>query len=136
VLVFRGAQLLALRRTDQQIWHVVAGRVEIGEGPAEAAIRELQEETGLDVSTLIDLDLVQRHPPDADVLEQYLPGITEVLVHSYAIEAPPRWEPLLNEEHDDYRWCSLGEAMALLRWPEARAALTALAARHFEQRPR
>ena len=35
-------------------------------------------------------------------------------------EAPAAWEPQLNEEHDDYRWCDAAEAADLLHWPEPR----------------
>ena len=37
VFVYRGDQMLILRRTHEQYWHVVAGVVERGEGYAEAA---------------------------------------------------------------------------------------------------
>ena len=52
-----------------------------------------------------------------------------VTVYSFAAEAPVGWEPTLNEEHDEYRWTTIEEAVALLHWPEAREAVRRLAAR-------
>ena len=40
--------------------------------------------------------------------------------------APPGFEPRLNFEHDDYRWCSREEAVALLHWPDVGEALEEL----------
>ena len=36
------------------------------------------------------------------------------------------WEPELDHEHDDYRWCSRDAAMELLFWPEPAALLRSL----------
>jgi 8-oxo-dGTP pyrophosphatase MutT (NUDIX family) len=38
-------------------------------------------------------------------------------------EATPGWEPILNEEHVEYRWCSVADADALLAYPEPRDAV-------------
>jgi 8-oxo-dGTP pyrophosphatase MutT (NUDIX family) len=87
-------------------WHLAGGGVEEGESDADAAARELLEETGLEAPSLDDL---------GDDL-----GYDGVHVHAFATEAPAGWEPTLNEEHDDYRWCSLDDALALLRYDEPR----------------
>ena len=38
-------------------------------------------------------------------------------------DAPSGWDPVLDWEHDEYRWCALDEADALLHWPEPREVL-------------
>ena len=52
--VRRGEEfLVALRSPDSgSYWHTIAGKVEEGEKPNAAAIRELREETGLETTTL------------------------------------------------------------------------------------
>ncbi len=126
IFVVRGDRFLVMRRSLERYWHVAAGVVEPGESFAEAARRELREETGLDVP-LVDLDHPQRYVLPDEFRHLYAPGTIEVIIHNFVVEAPPGWEPLLNDEHDTHRWCLLDEALALLRWPEARDALGVLA---------
>lgn len=128
IFVHRGDRFLVMRRSLERYWHVAAGVVEPDESFAEAARRELREETGLDVP-LVDLDHPQRYALPDEFRHLYAPGTIEVIIHNFAVEAPPGWEPLLNEEHDVYRWCALEEALALLHWAEARTVLAALAKR-------
>jgi 8-oxo-dGTP pyrophosphatase MutT (NUDIX family) len=54
------------------------------------------------------------------------PGVDRVVVGTFLVEAPAGWEPTLNDEHDEYRWCARDEAIALLRWPEPKALLRTL----------
>jgi dATP pyrophosphohydrolase len=113
IFVRRGEEFLLLRRSERQggYWHGVAGGIEGGESPAEAATRELAEETGL-----------QRAPTDLERSYVY----DAVTVSCFQVEAPAGWEPTLDWEHDEARWCSLDEAAALLYWPEPREMLLEL----------
>ena len=136
VFVYRGDRLLLLRRVDKGYWHVVAGVVEESESEREAAIRELREETGLAVDAgLMDLELRQTHPVPDDIRDRYPPGLTTVSVANFAAEAPRGWEPVLNEEHSHYRWCSIDDALGALHWPLAREALQELARRGAQTPP-
>jgi 8-oxo-dGTP pyrophosphatase MutT (NUDIX family) len=129
VFVRRGEEYLVLHRSPQQgaYWHCVAGALEQGESYAEAAARELREETGLD-SSLLDLGL-----PYDYVLEEweprYAPGAAQIHVECFLAEAPAGWEPALDWEHDAYRWCRADDACTLLYWPEPREVLQGLASR-------
>ncbi len=44
----------------------------------------------------------------------------------FLAEAPAEWEPSLDWEHDDYRWCLPADGAALLFWPEPREVLLSL----------
>ena len=130
VFVRRGREeYLVLHRSPKQggYWHCVAGGLEVGENYAEAAARELLEETGLE-APLAELGrhFVYR-------LEEWEPRYTpesgEIHVECFLAEAPAGWEPTLDWEHDEYRWCSPEEGVALLYWPEPCEVLQELAAR-------
>ena len=54
------------------------------------------------------------------------PGVEEIVVHTFLVEVPQGWEPTLNDEHDDYRWCSRDDAVELLHWPEPKALMRSL----------
>ena len=129
VLVRRGEEWLVLHRTRrfEAYWHVVAGAVEPGETAAEAAARELAEETGL-AASVVDLDRRFEYPLAEEseaVRARFAPDVEAVRVDAFLADAPPGWEPTLNEEHDEYRWCSPEEAEALLYWPEPRELVRA-----------
>ena len=115
VHVRRGDAFLVLRRTDYRYWHAVAGGVEPGEDWHAAAVRELQEETGLIAVDVREIGAFEYEPADWES--------NGGDVRAFAVDAPPEWEPTLNDEHDQYRWCTLDEAYSLLYWPEPKELL-------------
>ena len=130
VVVRRGDEVLVLHRSPEGdgYWHVVAGAVEEGESQAEAAARELEEEIGLRVP-VVDLEREYVYPLSQESERsraRFAPGIEEVVVRCFTVEALPGWEPTLNEEHDDYRWCTPAAAAELLYWPEPGELVLAL----------
>ena len=55
--------ILLMRRTDNETWCLPGGYVDPNETPADAAVREAYEETGLRVEP-VELVEVYHHPPD------------------------------------------------------------------------
>jgi 8-oxo-dGTP pyrophosphatase MutT (NUDIX family) len=127
-----GAEVLIVHRSAVQggYWHVVAGGVELGETAAEAATRELREETGLVADAVAGLEVVEYvyrlTEEPADRRNPYDPSVAEVQVTCFHVTAPDEWEPKLDWEHDDHRWCDPGEAFKILRWPATAQALREL----------
>jgi dATP pyrophosphohydrolase len=99
-------------------WHLVSGGLEDDESPAEAGRRELAEETGLESP----LDFTP-----LPLVRAYHDGAKEIAVHFCAVEAAPDWEPVIDEEHDDWRWLPAAEAIEHLRHPEPREGVRAVA---------
>lgn len=126
IFIRRGDRYLVTRRSSDGRWNTIAGQVEPGETHAEAARRELAEEAGIDAD-VFDLAMARTYPVPDELRELYPPDVTEVRIESFGLDVAADWEPVLNDEHDDYRWCTVDEAIAILHWPEAREALRALA---------
>ncbi|MBA2462748.1 MAG: NUDIX pyrophosphatase [Actinobacteria bacterium] len=118
VFVHRGSEFLVLHRSERQgaYWHVVAGGVEPGESATQAAKRELREETGL-AADPTSTGREFTYTPEA--WESHA-GSGAIRVDCFVADAPSYWEPQLDWEHDDYRWCLANEAAELLFWPEPR----------------
>jgi dATP pyrophosphohydrolase len=128
----RSEVLIAHRSPTQgAYWHTIAGGIEADETPLDAAARELAEETGLEgvelhagVAVVEYAYPLSDEPPARAVL--YPEGLREVRVHCFVADAPDDWEPTLDWEHDDHRWCTPDDAAATLRWPETADALRRL----------
>ncbi len=120
-----GPSFLVLLRSPEShgYWHLVAGGIEEGESPDAAALRELGEETGLTQPV--------RFAPIPLALGYQEQGERErwVTLHPYSVEVERGWEPVLNEEHVEYRWCSEAQAEELLEYPEPVDALRVVARR-------
>jgi 8-oxo-dGTP pyrophosphatase MutT (NUDIX family) len=128
----RDTEVLILHRSPEQggYWHVVAGGVEPGETASEAAERELHEETGLTARVFAGIEATEYVYPlteePAERQIQYDPSVVQVEVTCFRVTAPDDWEPDLDWEHDDHRWCAPDEAFDALRWPATAQALRQL----------
>jgi 8-oxo-dGTP pyrophosphatase MutT (NUDIX family) len=128
VVVRRGAEFLVVHRTPDggAYWHGIAGGVESGESAAEAAERELREETGFAAQPVEIAEPFVYLLADEPDYQALFPGVGAVTVSCFLVDVPPGWEPRLNDEHDDYRWCSQDEAVELLYWPEPKELIRSL----------
>jgi dATP pyrophosphohydrolase len=117
-----GVEFLLMRRAPRKYmpgtWNVVQGKIEPGETAIQAAVREMQEETGLRPRTLYQMNGVNT----------YFMAPKDTLVHSpvFLAEVGPKDEVTLNNEHDDYRWLKTDDALTLLIWPNQRKLIRAL----------
>ena len=127
-----GKQFLVLHRSPEWggYWHPASGGLEAGEGPEDAAFRELREELELDAMGRFWPVCYEygypaaEEPPERQA--QWPPGTEWIVVTGFIVEAPADFEPTLNFEHDAYRWCSLEEAVDLFHWPDVGEALEEL----------
>ncbi len=109
-------EILLIRRAPHRIfpglWQCVTGRVEPGERVPAAALRELEEETGLgavDIEAFFDLD--QAAP-------FYDEGSDAVVVSAiFAARVQPAAAPRASHEHDAMCWVPAAEAPSQAIWP-------------------
>jgi 8-oxo-dGTP pyrophosphatase MutT (NUDIX family) len=96
-------------------WETVHGRIEPGEYPEDAAVREVAEETGLQIERLYSIT----------VQPFYLQALktVQLAVVFAAFVAEPA-DITLGEEHQRAEWRSVSEAMERFVWPREREALT------------
>jgi 8-oxo-dGTP diphosphatase len=74
VLIRQGEEYLMIKRAsepDKGLWSIPGGMVDIGEKVEEAAIREAEEETGLEVEIIKDLGVVDKIVRDEDGRVRY-----------------------------------------------------------------
>lgn len=101
----RPTRVLAARRTEPPAtaggWEFPGGKVEPGEGPAEAAVREAREELGVEVRL--------GEPVGA---AWPLHG-TAVMYLWWATARPGQPEPQPLEDHDELRWLTAPELFSV-----------------------
>ncbi|MEJ2515066.1 MAG: dihydroneopterin triphosphate diphosphatase [Gammaproteobacteria bacterium] len=124
-----GGDVLLLERVRPAgWWQSVTGSLREGESPAEAARRELAEETGLAAGGLRDLALQARFPIHPDWRHRYAPEVTENLEHAFALELPGRTRIRLEPGgHRAFAWLPAEDApVRATSWTDRQALARAL----------
>jgi dATP pyrophosphohydrolase len=118
------AKVLLLRRTRRRggFWQGVTGAPFQHEELADAALRELKEETGFTAERAVDVDFSYSFPVPDEYRDLYSPDASEIIEHVFFAEVCEA-APHLSAEHDEWKWCSLQEAKRLLTWEGNRKAL-------------
>ncbi|MDO6545407.1 NUDIX hydrolase [Photobacterium sanguinicancri] len=106
-------KMLLMKRVKGGFWCHVAGSIEDGETGINAIVREFQEETQIEVANLYNAQFLEQfYEPSANVIE---------LIPVFVVMCPPEQAVILNEEHTDYKWCTLDEALELAPFPNQHA---------------
>ena len=119
-----------LRRADTGVWQGVAGGGEGDETPSEAAVREIEEETGAIVQDVIDLDSVEMLSVlDVAGFLRWGEDVRYIPEHAFCADVPLDTPIRLSGEHTECRWCNLEEALDMLEWESNRQAIAAAESR-------
>jgi len=115
-------------------WQGVTGALEPGESFLDAALREVREETAIQLATAIAAQFSQRFPIRPEWRGSYGEGPTEVEEQVFYAFVPEAVLPALSAEHQAWRWCTYGEAEQLLTFGANKECLQAVE-RHIASSP-
>lgn len=122
VVCLRGTEALLIRRaTPPRLgeWSLPGGRIAFGERAADAALRELREETGVEAEITGLLEVVDGLFP-------------EIGRHYVLIDYLARWtagEPRAGDDAAEARWWPIEAAIAAVDWEETRRVIELARAR-------
>ncbi len=119
------SEYLLFKRADMGVWQGVAGGGEGDETPIVAAIRETREETGVEISDIVDLKSVAELSV-IDVAGYYRWGedIRVIPEFAFLADVPSDAKIKISCEHTEYLWCNSEQAMQLLEWDSNQQAIT------------
>jgi ADP-ribose pyrophosphatase YjhB (NUDIX family) len=119
-------RVLLVRRSDDGLWCLPCGWVEPNESPEEAAVREVREETGLEVQPRQLVGVFTRKPnagfgPHSAIAILYLCEVVGgALQRSHEVTEARYWRigevPAWHELHEEYAGAALGT------WKQGRAS--------------
>lgn len=107
-------QVLLIKRAEQEnFWQSVTGSLEWGETHHEAALRELQEETGLTGFNLRSTGISRRFKILNAWKPRYHPNATyNIETLFYCLLEKPLDVVLNTEEHSEYQWVDIEKAQS------------------------
>lgn len=125
VVIYTPAEILLLKRNaDFEFWQSVTGSLEAGELPADAAPRELFEETSIRDIDLIDCRHSEHFEISAKWRDRYPPGVTQNKEHVFLCSLPARVDvTLCPEEHTEFIWLDYKSALSRVSSATNRAAI-------------
>lgn len=120
--------LLLQRKDDPSFWQSVTGSMEDGETPLMTAIRELDEEVDIDLSTtpyrIVDCHTINQFPIRPKWRFRYPPNTQCITEYVFCVEIQQS-QALSLTEHLTYDWVTQQEAVDRVWSPSNRRAIAA-----------
>jgi len=120
--------LMLQRKDDTDFWQSVTGSLEANETPRQTALREVKEETGIDIE---QQSLVLHDCHKCVIFEifpqfrhRYAPEVGYNKEHWFYLPLEDEISPLLSE-HEAFQWLALDDALCLMKSPNNQQAVIA-----------
>ena len=108
----QGLKTLIMKRASNQmypnIWQMVTGKISENEKAYEAAIREIKEETNLEIDKLFIVPNVNYFYNNFDDSITIIPVFAAIITSGKNLK--------ISHEHSEYKWCSVEEAKKKFAW--------------------
>jgi dihydroneopterin triphosphate diphosphatase len=114
-----GPLYLLIRRCGKYLpgtWQMISGGIESGETASQAALREIQEETGVVPQALYSADVVETFYMQSNDKITFVP-VFVAFADNLKVSLSPK-------EHDAYEWLSFDNARERLVWAEQRRVIS------------
>jgi len=120
--------LLLKKNSKRDLWQSVTGSMELGENPYDTALRELQEETGINKqrSDLIFDDLSHKFMIYSEWIDRYKESTYSNKEYIFSLKLNDEVSVKLSREHSSYKWVDLNDAIHLVFSWTNKAALKAI----------
>ena len=120
--------LLLKKNFKRDLWQSVTGSIELGEDPYDTALRELQEETGINKqkSDLIFDDLSHKFMIYSEWIDRYEESTYSNKEYIFSLKLNDEVSVKLSREHSSYKWVDLNDAIHLVFSWTNKAALKAI----------
>jgi len=120
--------LLLKKNSKRDLWQSVTGSIELGENPCDTALRELQEETGINKqkSDLIFDDLSHKFMIYSEWIDRYEESTYSNKEYIFSLKLNDEVSVKLSREHSSYKWVDLNDAIHLVFSWTNKAALKAI----------
>lgn len=120
--------LLLKKNSKRDLWQSVTGSIELGEDPYDTALRELQEETGINKqkSDLIFDDLSHKFMIYSEWIDRYKESTYSNKEYIFSLKLNDEVSVKLSREHSSYKWVDLNDAIHLVFSWTNKAALKAI----------
>jgi dATP pyrophosphohydrolase len=126
-------QVLLLKRADfPDAWQSVTGSIEGQESPYDAAIREVREETAIDLRqspprwAFTSWEMTNEYAIYEQWRYRYAPGTINNTEHVFGLKLPQPISIQLSDEHVDYKWIAWQVAAEMVFSPSNAEAIRLL----------
>lgn len=112
-VLLKGGKVLVVKRSESKkflpgFWEIPGGKVDFGEAPEQAVVREMREETGLNVAVVRAFN-TWAYQTSHDGVDWHC------VVIDFLLSCDDASKIVLSSEHTDFAWVAAGEKK---RWSD------------------